>query len=208
MRCVLLSILFVLLSCGKTESKSPDAATSKPIPAGAKTDTATFAGGCFWCMEGPFEKAPGVFAAISGYTGGHRVNPTYEEVGAGVTGHRESVQVIYDPSRVSYEQVLDIFWHQIDPTDDGGQFADRGFQYTTAIFYHNEAQRAAAEASKTAWEKSGAFGKPIVTPILPASTYYPAEEYHQDYYKKNPDHYKSYRKGSGREAYLKSIWGE
>jgi len=171
-------------------------------------EKATFAGGCFWCIEAPFEKVEGVKWVISGYTGGHKQNPKYEEVGAGTTGHIESVQITFDPAKITYQQLLDIYWRQFDPTDAGGSFYDRGTQYTSAIFYHNEEQKKLAEASKKALAESGRFDKPIVTPIRPATTFYPAEEYHQDYYKKNPEHYKSYRDGSGRDRFIKKYWGE
>ena len=170
-------------------------------------EVATFAGGCFWCMEPPFEKLPGVLKVISGYTGGHKKNPTYEEVSAGGTGHVEAVQVYFDPARISYEELLDTFWRQIDPTDPGGQFADRGSQYTTAIFYHNQAQRSAAEKSRDTLARSGKFRRPIVTRILPFREFYPAEPYHQDYYRKHPIRYKTYRVLSGREPFLKKVWG-
>jgi len=179
----------------------------KMIPANVKPDTAIFSGGCFWCMEGPFEQLDGVFDAISGYTGGQKLNPTYEEVSSGTTGHRESVEVVYDPAKISYEKLLDVFWHQVDPTDDGGQFVDRGSQYTTAIFYKNDAQKAAAEKSKAELDKSGHFSKSLVTPIIKASVYYPAEEYHQDFYKKSPEHYHGYRSHSGRDQFIEKTWG-
>lgn len=171
-------------------------------------EKATFAGGCFWCMESPFEKIDGVKEVVSGYTGGHKENPTYEEVSAGSTGHVEAVEVTYEPSRVTYPQLLDVFWRQIDPTDPGGQFVDRGSQYRAAIFYHGEEQRILAEKSREAIGKSGRFQAPIVTEILPASRFYKAEEYHQDYYRKNPIRYKFYRFNSGRDQYLKKVWGE
>jgi len=174
----------------------------------AALETATFAGGCFWCMEPPYEKVDGVKEVISGYTGGHKKNPTYEEVSAGKTGHAEAVQVIYDPARITYSELLDIFWRQIDPTDRGGQFVDRGSQYRTAIFYHSEEQKRMAERSKERFMESGIFGKPIVTEIVPAGPFYRAEEYHQDYYKKNPIRYKIYRFASGRDQYLDRIWGD
>lgn len=167
---------------------------------------ATFAGGCFWCMEAPFEKLEGVKEVISGYSGGNEANPTYEEVSHGKTGHLEAIQVIYNPSLVSYEELLEVFWRQIDPTDDGGQFVDRGKQYQTAIFYHDAEQKAKAEKSKKALGASGKFNKPIVTPILPYKAFYKAEDYHQDYYKKNPLQYKFYRHGSGRDRFLDSTW--
>ncbi|RMG66424.1 MAG: peptide-methionine (S)-S-oxide reductase [Calditrichaeota bacterium] len=167
---------------------------------------ATFAGGCFWCMEPPFEELEGVVEVVAGYTGGHVANPTYEQVCSGTTGHYEAVQVTYDPERVSYRQLLEVFWRNIDPTDPGGQFADRGPQYRTAIFYHDEAQRREAEASRKALEESGLFDRPIATQILPAAPFYPAEAYHQDYYKKCPLPYQRYKVGSGRAAFLEKMW--
>jgi peptide methionine sulfoxide reductase msrA/msrB len=169
---------------------------------------ATFAGGCFWCTESDFEKVPGVVEAISGYTGGQTMNPTYEEVSAGGTGHVEAVQVIYDPNKVSYKELLDYFWRHVDPTDAGGQFVDRGSQYRSVIFYHNEEQKRLAEASKAALAKSGRFHKPIVTEIVPFTKFYKAEDYHQDYYKKNPVRYTFYRWHSGRDQFLKKTWGD
>ena len=169
---------------------------------------ATFAGGCFWCVESDFEKVPGVVQVISGYTGGHTMNPTYEEVSAGGTGHVEAVQVLYDPMKVSYKDLLDYFWRHVDPTDPNGQFVDRGSQYRSVIFYHNEEQKRLAEESKAALEKSGRFHKPIVTQIVPFTKFYKAEEYHQDYYKKNPVRYKFYRWHSGRDQFLKEVWGD
>lgn len=171
-------------------------------------EKATFAGGCFWCMETPFEKLDGVQAVISGYIGGHQDNPNYKDVSRGVTGHLEAVQVIYDPDKITYQKLLDVYWRQFDPTDAGGSFYDRGTQYTSAIFYHTDEQKDLAEASKKALAMSGRFDKPIVTPIRPATKFYAAEEYHQDYYKKNPSHYKSYRAGSGRDRFIKKIWGD
>jgi peptide methionine sulfoxide reductase msrA/msrB len=168
---------------------------------------ATFAGGCFWCMVQPFDEMDGIISVISGYTGGEKVNPTYEEVCTNATGHYEAVQITFDPTRFSYKKLLEIFWQQIDPTDSGGQFYDRGGSYKTAIFYHNEDQRKLAEESKIELCNSGKFTKPIVTEIIEAKTFYPAEEYHQDYHNKNPDHYKRYRKGSGREDFIKNYWG-
>ena len=171
------------------------------------TAYATFAGGCFWCMEGPFEQLPGVVSVTSGYTGGTTPNPTYEQVSSGTTGYAESVQIVYDPSQISYERFLEVFWRNIDPTTPNQQFADKGTQYRTAIFYHTEGQHQLALASKEQLSRSGTFDHPIVTEIVPASTFYPAEEYHQDYYKKNPLRYHLYRLGSGRDAYLKKTWG-
>ncbi|MDQ0492158.1 peptide-methionine (S)-S-oxide reductase MsrA [Paenibacillus brasilensis] len=169
-------------------------------------EKATFAGGCFWCMVSPFEELPGILKVRSGYTGGHTENPTYEEVCSETTGHVEVVQITFDPHVFAYEKLLELFWQQIDPTDEGGQFHDRGSSYQTAIFYHNEEQRIKAEASKEALAQSGRFNKPIATPILPAAAFYEAEEYHQDYHKKNPAHYKRYRKGSGREDFIEQNW--
>ncbi|MEN3203452.1 MAG: peptide-methionine (S)-S-oxide reductase MsrA [Atribacterota bacterium] len=171
-----------------------------------RREKATFAGGCFWCIESVFEKVPGVIEVVSGYTGGHKENPTYEEVCSGTTGHLEAVQITYDPEKVTYQELLNIFWQNIDPTDSGGQFVDRGPQYRTAIFYHNEEQRILAEQSKRALEASGRFGKPIVTEIRPATTFYRAEEYHQDYYRKCPLRYELYRSHSGRDQFREKYW--
>jgi len=182
------------------------AVTTVNVPPGDAV--ATFAGGCFWCMEPPYDKLPGVVATISGYTGGRKVNPTYEEVSSGTTGHAESVTVVYDPKKVTYEKLLDVFWHNIDPTVKDRQFCDGGTQYRTAIFYHDEAQRKAAEASKAALEKSKPFREPIVTEIVMAGPFYPAEDYHQDFYMKNPVRYQLYRSGCGRDARLKQLWGD
>ncbi|MCA8960128.1 MAG: peptide-methionine (S)-S-oxide reductase MsrA [Planctomycetes bacterium] len=186
-------------------ASQPAAPSKGPRPGDS---VATFAGGCFWCMEKPFEKLDGVSAVISGYTGGTVEYPTYEQVGSGTTGHAESIQVHYDPSRIRYEDLLQVFWRQIDPTDTGGQFVDRGTQYRHEIFYHDEAQKQAAEASKKALIASGRYDKPVTTPITKASKFYPAEEYHQDYYRKNPSHYERYRNGSGRDRYLDRVWGK
>jgi len=169
-------------------------------------ELATFAGGCFWCMVKPFDQMPGVVRVVSGYTGGHKPNPTYEEVCSETTGHAEAVQITFDPAILPYRKLLDIFWKQIDPTDPGGQFYDRGSSYRTAIFYHTEEQKAEAERSKEELAASGRFDKPIVTEIVPAGPFYPAEDYHQDYYKKNPFRYEMYRKGSGRDAFIEKTW--
>ena len=169
-------------------------------------DTATFAGGCFWCTESDFKKVNGVVDVVSGYTGGQEKNPTYQAVSAGDTGHLEAVQVRFDPNQVTYEALLDVFWRHVDPTDPGGQFVDRGPQYRTAIFYHTDEQRRMAEASKKKLESSGIFTRPVATAILPYTAYYQAEDYHQDYHKKNPLEYERYRKGSGRDRFLRSIW--
>lgn len=174
----------------------------------ADHEVATFAGGCFWCMEPPFEKLDGVYSVISGYTGGEEQNPTYEEVSSNQTGHVEAVQIKYNPKVITYEQLLKILWRQIDPTDEGGQFVDRGPQYVSGIFYHNEEQKEIAEKSKRKLAESGRFEKKIVTMIVPAKTFYRAEEYHQDYYKKNELRYKFYRNNSGRDDYLNKVWGD
>ncbi len=171
-------------------------------------EKATFAGGCFWCIEDTFQKIEGVIEAVSGYTGGHKENPTYEEVSSGTTGHYEAVQITFDPSKISYEDLLSLFWRQIDPTDEKRQFADRGSQYRTAIFYHNQEQKLLAEKSRQELEKSGKFQKPVVTQIIPFTKFYQAEEYHQDYASKKSLQYKLYKKGSGREKFIKEEWDE
>jgi peptide-methionine (S)-S-oxide reductase len=176
-----------------------------PTPGAPKLEKATFAGGCFWCMEPPFEKLKGVVSVTAGYTGGHEKNPTYGEVSAGGTGHAESVQIVFDPSVISYAELLEVYWHNVDPLTPNAQFCDHGNQYRTAIFYHDETQKRLAEASKEALAKR--FDEPIVTEIVPASEFYPAEEYHQDYYKKNPIRYKFYRYNCGRDKRLEELWG-
>jgi peptide-methionine (S)-S-oxide reductase len=168
---------------------------------------ATFAGGCFWCMEPPFDKLTGVISTTSGYTGGHKQNPTYKEVSRGGTGHAEVVQIVYDPNKLSYAELLDTFWHNIDPTTANGQFCDWGDQYRSEIFYHDETQRQQALASKQALDEQKPFKEPVVTGITAATTFYPAEEYHQDYYQKNPLRYKYYRYGCGRDKRLEELWG-
>ena len=169
---------------------------------------AIFAGGCFWCMEPPFDKLEGVVSTTSGYTDGETANPSYKAVSSGRTGHTEAVEILYDPEKVSYQKLLEVFWVNVDPTDGGGQFCDRGSQYRTGIFYHSEEERELAEASKRELERSGHLPKPIVTPVTKASTFYAAEEYHQDYYEKNPIRYKFYRTGCGRDRVLERLWGE
>jgi peptide methionine sulfoxide reductase msrA/msrB len=171
-------------------------------------ETATFAGGCFWCSESDFVKHDGVVEVVSGYTGGSKPNPTYEEVCSGTTGHYEAVQVFYDPEKVTYRELLEAFWRHIDPTDDGGQFVDRGPQYRSAIFYHNQEQRRQAEASKDALAQSGRFGKAIVTPVLPLTIFFKAEDYHQKYYQKSPLRYRAYRQASRRDRFIGKIWGQ
>jgi len=197
------SLLLVLIACGS--AGEPEQATAPP--AGGEVAIATFAGGCFWCMEPPFDKLDGVISTTSGYTGGHQDNPTYEEVSAGVTGHTESVEVAYDPARISYAELLEIFWHNVDPTVKNRQFCDHGTQYRTAVFYHDEEQKRLAEASKQELVDSGKFPQ-VYTEIVAASKFYPAEEYHQDFYEKNPVRYKTYRYGCGRDARLKQLWGD
>jgi peptide-methionine (S)-S-oxide reductase len=187
---------------------APGAAGAQGAPAAPPVAKATFAGGCFWCMEPPYDKLPGVTSTTSGYMGGAKRNPTYEEVSTGRTGHTEVVQVVYDPAKVSYEKLLEVFWRNIDPTVRDRQFCDVGSQYRTAIFYHTDEQRRLAEASKAAVEKSKPFKEPIVTPIAAAGDFWPAEEYHQDFYKKNPARYKYYRTGCGRDARLMQLWGK
>ncbi len=171
-----------------------------------KVEKATFAGGCFWCMVKPFDTQPGIIEVVSGYTGGTKENPTYEEVCSDTTGHYEAVQITFNPDIFPYEKLVELFWQQIDPTDAGGQFFDRGDSYRTAIFYHTDEQKKIAEESKQKLADSGIFTKPIVTPILPAKEFYRAEEYHQDYYKKKPEHYNRYRKGSGRDKFIRTHW--
>jgi len=180
------------------------------IQAGAssmsRTEKAVFAGGCFWCMTPPFEKLSGVIEVLSGYTGGNGPNPTYEDYAE--KGHIEAVQITYDPSKINYSELLDVFWRQIDPTDPGGQFCDRGPQYRSAIFYENDEQKQLSEKSIKALEKSGRYQKPIVTELIKATVFYKAEDYHQDYHKKNPIRYKFYRYNCGRDQYLKKVWGK
>lgn len=171
-------------------------------------EKATFAGGCFWCMEPPFDKLDGVISTTSGYTGGTEKDPTYEHVSAGKTGHLEAIEITYDPAKVSYAQLLDVFWKNVDPTQHNGQFVDVGSQYRTAIFYHTEEQRRLALESRNRLQESRKFGKPIVTEIRPALEFYSAEDYHQDYYIKNPIRYKYYRWGSGRDRFLEETWGK
>jgi len=201
--CIVLTLFgFGLHQARSTEEKMEKAKDAQP----EKTAEAVFAGGCFWCTEADFEKVDGVIEAVSGYTGGRVADPTYEQVAAGGTGHVEAVKVNYDPQKITYEQLLQVFWRHVNPTDGGGQFVDRGSQYRSAIFYANEQQRRLAEASKKALEASGRFNQPIATDILPLGKFYPAEEYHQDYYRKNPIRYRYYRAGSGRDQFLEKVW--
>jgi len=199
-RLALLSALIVASSLGIAQT------TKVQVPPGHAV--ATFAGGCFWCMEPPYDKLPGVSATISGYIGGQKANPNYQEVSAGTTGHTEAVQVVYDPAKVTYEKLLEVYWVNVDPTVKDRQFCDAGSQYRPEIFYHDDAQRKAAEASKAAIEKSKPFREPIVVPVTAATKFYPAEDYHQDYYTKNPIRYNYYRTGCRRDARLKELWGD
>jgi peptide-methionine (S)-S-oxide reductase len=213
MRLRLLTLTVAVMAVGAlmfatlTGRQARAAGTAQPPPR-AGLARATFAGGCFWCMEPPYERLPGVVEVISGYTGGQKVDPTYEEVSSGGTGHLESVQVVYDPAKVSYQKLLDVFWHNVDPTTANRQFCDVGEQYGTAIFYHDEEQKRLALESKAQVEKTKPFPQPIVTPVRPAGEFYRAEEYHQDYYKKNPVRYRFYRFNCGRDQRLKQLWGK
>ena len=199
----LLLSLFAMTACAGPAND----ATTPPPAAKDTTEVAIFAGGCFWCMEPPFDKLAGVVSTTSGYTGGTQANPTYEQVSAGGTGHAESIKVVFDPLKVSYKQLLDVYWHNVDPFVINQQFCDHGDQYRTAIFTTGAEQQRLAGESKRELEASGRFDKPIVTQIVPASTFYPAEDYHQDYYQKNPVRYKFYRYNCGRDARLEQIWG-
>jgi peptide methionine sulfoxide reductase msrA/msrB len=197
----LMIFIFVLSFIANGENNKGELKMEKEV-----LNKATFAGGCFWCIESAFDETEGVKEAISGYTGGKTKNPTYAEVCSGKTGHYEAVLVTYDTNKITYKELVNIFWHQIDPTDPEGQFADKGSQYKTAIFYHNKEQKKIAEESKKKLEESGKFDKPIVTEIKEATEFYSAEDYHQDYYKTCPIRYQSYKFGSGRESFLKRIW--
>jgi len=199
------SILRALMALSVAVAAHAGAQAPKDPPPGKAL--ATFAGGCFWCMEAPYDKLDGVISTTSGYMGGTKKNPTYGEVSSGSTGHTEVVQVVYDPAKVSYEKLLDVYWHNVDPTVTDRQFCDVGSQYRTAIFVHTEEQRKAAEKSKDEVAKTKPFKEPIVTPVVAAGDFWPAEDYHQDYYIKNPVRYTYYRTGCGRDARLKSLWG-
>jgi peptide methionine sulfoxide reductase msrA/msrB len=200
-------LIFIMMGCERVDSRQHEVRNEMP-----KEDNvlkiATFAGGCFWCTEADFEKLPGVGKVISGYTGGHKENPSYEEVSSGTTGHVEAVQVYYDPAKITYEELLVYFWRHIDPTDSGGQFVDRGPQYRSVIFYQDEEQKRLAEKSKEELSRTGKFKRPISTEILKFTKFYEAEEYHQNYYKKNPLRYKFYRYNSGRDQFLEKVWGK
>jgi peptide methionine sulfoxide reductase msrA/msrB len=200
-------IILVVLLFGSYPVRGVDGKMEKQMnDKPRRTKTAVFAGGCFWCTESDFEKVGGVIEAISGYTDGHVANPTYKQVSRGVTGHVEAVKVFYDPAKVSYDKLLEVFWRHVDPTDGEGQFVDRGSQYRSAIFYANEQEHRLAETSKRTLAASGRFNKPIATDILPLGTFYPAGDYHQDYYKRNSIRYRWYRYGSGRDQFLEKVW--
>lgn len=205
---LLLCLLSLTIGFAAPACAAPDDSPRATAIAPDTTATAIFAGGCFWCLEKPFDELPGVLATTSGYTGGTVADPTYEQVSAGNTGHLEAVEVTYAPNQVSYEELLAVFWRNIDPVDARGQFCDKGSQYRSAIFYQNAAQREAAEASKQALADSGQFEQAIATTIQPASTFYPAEDYHQNYYKTHPVRYRVYRFACGRDQRLEEIWGD
>jgi peptide-methionine (S)-S-oxide reductase len=204
----LVPLFLIALGCNAGAAEPTDVGHQPAtLPAvGAGQAVAVFAGGCFWCMESDFDKLPGGVATTSGFEGGKAEHPTYEQVGEGGTGHRESVRVVYDTSKLDYAKVLDWFWHHVDPTDGGGQFCDRGDQYTTAIFPVDDAQKAEAEKQKAALDASGVLGKPVVTAIVPGQTFWPAENYHQDYHLTNTAHYEAYRHGCGRDATVAKVW--
>ncbi|WP_373495389.1 peptide-methionine (S)-S-oxide reductase MsrA, partial [Aquiflexum sp.] len=196
---------FSVASCSPVENKNEKISHAEEQYSGP-SQLATFAGGCFWCIEAPFEGIPGIISVVSGYSGGKEKNPSYNDVAGGKTSHRESVQIRFNPDIISFSELLDIFWQQFDPTDEGGSFYDRGFQYTSAVFYHDKLQKETVEVSIKKLNKSGIFEKSIVTPVIKFSNFYPAEAYHQDYYKKNPTEYYAYRKGSGRDAFIAKHW--
>jgi peptide-methionine (S)-S-oxide reductase len=205
MRKVLIPLVALLtVAC----SGGSEAQVQRSVPAGTQLKTAIFGGGCFWCVEEAFDKVQGVVSTTSGYTGGRLANPTYEQVSSGGTGHVEVVQVVYDPAKVNYQQLLNVFWKNVDPLTPNRQFCDRGPQYRSAIFYRDAEQRHLAEGSKRALERSGRFKQPIVTEVVTASRFYPAEEYHQDYYQKNPLRYKYYKTSCGRVRRLEEVWGK
>jgi peptide methionine sulfoxide reductase msrA/msrB len=209
MKTIILNILVLLVIVGCQNPQNSAIRASDTMNEGRNSlETATFAGGCFWCTESDFEKVDGVVEVISGYTGGRKENPTYEDVSSGGTGHVEAVQVLYDPTKITYKDLLGVFWRHVNPTDAAGQFADRGSQYRTAIFYHNDEQKRLAEESKDELTKAGRFEKLVVTEIVRFSAFYRAEDYHQDYYKKNPIRYKYYRFHSGRDQFLNNVWSD
>lgn len=205
------TVLFALVlpACAQQsdgQDASPKAAEAQNTP--EETATAIFAGGCFWCMEGPFDKLNGVISTTSGYTDGHTKSPTYKQVSSGDTGHTEAMKVVYDPKKVGYEKLLNVFWHNIDPTDDGGQFCDRGSQYRSGIYYSDDKQKQLADASKKELQSEDGAPSPIVTEVVKATAFYDAEDYHQDYYKKNAIRYKFYRSACGRDGRLEELWGD
>ena len=204
---ILLGVVPVIMAAIIAGCSTSSGDSSPLAPAAGKLEKATFAGGCFWCMEHPFDSLPGVLSVTPGYTGGTKKDPTYEEVSAGGTGHAESIRIIYDPARIGYAKLLQVYWHNIDPTVKDRQFCDVGHQYRSAIFYHNGEQRRLGEESKAALEKSNPFKGGIMTEITPAGEFYPAEEYHQHYYRKNPLRYKFYRAACGRDHRLGELWG-
>ena len=207
MRRATFTIFLLLAACHFTPAALAAGDTARQAASQPGLQKATFAGGCFWCMEHPFDQLPGVVSVTSGYTGGQTRNPTYEQVSAGGTGHAESVQVVYDPKRIGYAQLLERYWHNVDPTARDRQFCDVGHQYRSAIFYHDEEQRRLALKSRQALEQKKPFAEPIVTEIVAAGAFYPAEEYHQHYYRKNPIRYRYYRNGCGRDHRLQELWG-
>ncbi len=198
------TFLVTISACNGTNSEGSTDAEVETYQ--GNTQKATFAGGCFWCIEAPFEGIDGIISVVSGYAGGREKNPTYSQVSGGKTSHKEAVQVTFDPDIISYTEIIDIFWKLYDPTDEGGSFYDRGSQYESAIFFHNQQQKSVAEASKKALDQSGIFEEPIVTPVVKFTNFYPAEDYHQDYYEKQPKEYKAYRTGSGRDRFIDAHW--
>ena len=204
---IFLSYFIVTTFIPKNADSASKKSTAKVSEKSGIIETALFAGGCFWCMEHPYENQPGISKALSGYTGGEKQNPTYNQVASGSTQHVEAVEIHFDPEVISYNDLLQIFWRNVDPTDAGGQFVDRGKQYTTGIFYKNNQQKKSAEQSKKRLEGKNLFNKKIITKIVPAGKFYPAEEYHQDFFKKNYIRYRVYRAGSGRDEFIKRIWG-
>ncbi len=198
----------IIYGCNMGQSDKTIKAGEGVNPDSTHFQKAIFAGGCFWCMEPPYDDLPGIISTTAGYTGGQEPDPSYEEVSSGATGHAEAVEIVFDSTRISYQELLKVFWRNIDPTNPFGQFADRGSQYRTAIFYMDEKQKQLALESKKELESSGKFDKPIVTQIVPAGIFYPAEPYHQDFYKKNPLRYNSYKVGSGRSGFLQKLWGD
>lgn len=201
-------VIIVMGMFGWLHARENETKNETDMTSGDSYEVATFAGGCFWCMQPPFDELDGVVKTTVGYTGGKEKNPTYKEVSYGKTGHAESIEIVYDSSKITYEELLDVYWMNIDPTDSGGQFVDRGKQYRPEIFYHNESQKKAAEASKKKLAESGRFDEPIVVEITEATEFYPAEEYHQKFYKKDKMQYKAYRWGSGRDRFINKHWGD